>query len=63
VQFGPRERRRDVDRGVLPDGALGARLAPDEEAVELDLLDWDLGVDVSLWRRGVGLAIVGIAVK
>jgi hypothetical protein len=28
----------DADRGLLPDGALGARQAADEEAVKLDLL-------------------------
>jgi len=55
VQLGPAEGRRDVDGGVLPDRALGARKPADEEAVELDLLARRRGVDVALGagRSGV----------
>ena len=38
VQFGPGERRRGVDRGVLPHDTLGAGEASDAETVELDEL-------------------------
>src|SRR5215213_10750643 len=62
VQLGPAEGRGDVDRGVLPDAALGARQAPDEKAVELDLLARLGGVDVALGRRRVRPALVGVAV-
>ena len=61
MQLGPAEGRGDVNRGVLPDGALGARQAPDVEAVELDLLARLGGVDVTLRRRQIGLAFVAIA--
>src|SRR6266542_2627917 len=54
MQLGPSERGRDVDRGVLPDGSLRAREAPDEEAVDLDLLAGLGGVDVALGLRQVG---------
>src|SRR6187200_829342 len=62
AQLGPGEGGGHVDGGVLPDGALGAGEAPDVEAVELDLLTGLGGIDVTLGRRRVGAALVGIAV-
>ena len=46
----------------MPDGALGARQAADEEAVELDLLAGQVGVDVALGGRQLGLALIRIRV-
>src|SRR5215207_6917549 len=46
----------------MPDGALGPAQAPDEEAVDLDLLAGPGGVDVPLDRRDLGASFVGIAV-
>jgi hypothetical protein len=46
----------------LPDGALGAGQAADEEAVELDLFAGPGGLDVALWGRDRRLAFVGVAV-
>src|SRR3954452_13869145 len=61
VQLSPAERRGDVDGRVLPDRALGPAQAADVEAVELDLLARLGRVDVTLGRRQIGLALVGIA--
>jgi hypothetical protein len=50
-QLGPRERRCDVDRGQLPDRALGPPQPPDVEAVDPDQLAAPLDVDVALGAR------------
>lgn len=62
-QVGPRERRGDVDRGELPDRALGPSQAPDVEAVDPDQLAGPLSVDVLLGagisRRLIGRGVAG----
>jgi len=50
-QLRPAEGRGDVDRGELPDLALGAPQAADVEAVDPDQLAGPGDVDVALWAR------------
>ena len=62
AQLGPGVGGGDVDRRVLPDGALGARQPAHIEAVELDLLAGLRGLDVQLrWLLGRS-ALIGVAV-
>src|SRR4051812_1914867 len=51
-QLRPGEGAVGVDRGDLPDGALGSVEAPDEKAVDADQLARTAGVDVRLRFRG-----------
>ncbi len=48
MELGPGKARGHIGGGVLPDGSLRALEAPDEKAVELDLLAGLRGVDVAL---------------
>ena len=62
-ELGPGERGVDVDRGELPDRALGAAQASDVEAVDPDQLARPVDVDVLLGtgvaRRLVGRGVAG----
>jgi hypothetical protein len=57
-ELGPGEGGEAVDRGQLPDGAVGALEAADEEAVEADELARPLDLDVRL-RLGLPRRLVG----
>src|SRR5207244_7971375 len=50
-ELGPGEGGRDVDRGQLPDRALRARQAADEEAIEANQLPRTLRLDMPLPLR------------
>ncbi len=60
-ELGPGEGGRDVDRGQLPDGTLGAGQTADVEAVDADQLARPLGLDVSL-RHSLAGRLVGSCV-
>jgi hypothetical protein len=60
-ELGPGERRCDVDRGQLPDRALGALQPPDVEAVDADQLAGPVDVDV-LFGAGIARRLVGSGV-
>jgi hypothetical protein len=50
-ELGPAERRGDVERAQLPDGAFRAGEPADVEAVDPDQLAWELRLDVPLRFR------------
>jgi hypothetical protein len=62
-ELGPGESAVAVDRGQLPDGAVGALEPADEEAVEADqlagVIDLDVLLGLGLARRLVGSAVAG----